>query len=469
MFRCLPLALLLLEIRHQYISYLLSLMPSPQSCGKSVVMAMHEHLVDLSLFATSPTNDWRFESVESPSHTTTEFYAPSYIDSRTQSRASQSQRHTGSQLPVDFDIPAPKTATFDFGFPSQRHTACERSFNDPPYRPSVRPLPRSYSLKPLPPLPSKKLCKPRPPRARTDFQSRCILQRLKKTRSEDPTTGRRDPLQQRRQMTTTPQLTLSVPHSTVRTGNLSPEMVWLPEDQMWLVTDYRHHAAHHSPPLYVAPASSHRQPSPSVYSDPTPPLTPDPSYPRNPLIDADGLSPIQSQFRSLIVDEERRSPLFQEAMQTIEDFDPMRSSQQYHGTDDDDGWPVDYEGWPIYDARMYESPIQSHPLPPMHFHLEEQEYEAEAEDPVSPESPHTPLSSFDEIEREWNSAVSVYSSASNGVGGDSSQQHSRDTSYQSYHSAASSLSFGKIEDPADFYPPKPLWQGVARNISAQTG
>ena len=408
--------------------------------------------------------------MESPSHTTTEFYPPSCTKSRIQTRDFQSQRHTGSHLPIDLDLPAQTTATFNFGFPSQRHTACERSFYNPPYGSVVRPLPRSYSLKPLPPLPPKKLCKPRPSRARTDLQSRCILQRLKKTRSEDPTTGRRDPLQQRRHMTTAPQLTLTVPPSTVRARNPSPEMVWLPEEQMWLVTDYRHHAAHHSPPLYTAPTFYRRQPSPSVYADPTPPLTPDPTYPRNPLIDDDGLSPIQSQFRSLIVDEERRSPLFQEAMQTIEDFDPMRSSQQDHVTDDD-GWPVDGEGWPIYDPRMYESPIQSPPQTPIqspiHYHLQEQEHDEE--DPVSPESPHTPLSPFEEIEREWNSAVSVYSSASNGSGGGSSQQHSRDTSYQSYHSAVSEMAFAKDEDPVDFYLQRPLWHGVARSVSSQTG
>ena len=146
--------------------------------------------------------------------------------------------------------------------------------------------------------------------------------------------------------------------------------------------------------------------------------------------------------------------MFQEAMQTIEDFDPMRSMQQYQATDDDDddGWPVDDDGWPIYDPRMYESPIEAVD-------------EGGMEEPVSPESPHTPESPFDQIEREWNSAVSVYS-----VNGDvESRQPSRDASDQSYHSAVSSMTFAKQEDPVDFYlQQKPLWHGIARSISSQT-
>ena len=59
------------------------------------------------------------------------------------------------------------------------------------------------------------------------------------------------------------------------------------------------------------------------------------------------------------------------------------------------------------------------------------------------------------------------------------QLHSRDTSDQSYHSAVSSLAWGMDEDPVDFYlggeavgvgaGGKPLWHGIARSISAQTG
>lgn len=464
-------------------------------------MAMHEDLVDLSLFATSPTSEYHFGTMDSPSRTNTAFYAQSYTEPQDHSQDFSSQRHTGSHLPTDFDLPAQTTAAFDFGFQSPRQTRYETSLDDPPFERPIRSLPRSYSLKPLPPLPPKKLCKPRPSRPRADLQSRCILQRLKKTRSVDATTSRRDPLQQRRQMTSAPQLTLTVPQSTHRSRNPSPEMIWLPEEQMWLVTNHRRSEGQHSPPMYTAPVFSRGQPSPSVYQDPTPPLTPDPSHPRNPLIDDDGLSPIQSQFRSLIVDAERRSPLFQEAMQTIEDVNPMHpSSQENHGTEDD-GWPLDDEGWPIYDPRMYETPPQTPIQSPPHFSAlyplaqHGQRHEAdddEDEDPISPATPpQTPLSTFDEIEREWNSAVSVYSSISNSTSAhenmdaeDNSsssslqrQSHSRDTSDQSYYSAMSTVSFAKGEDPVDFYlgvggpgigTGIPLWRGIARSISSQT-
>ena len=170
----------------------------------------------------------------------------------------------------------------------------------------------------------------------------------------------------------------------------------------------------------------------------------------------------------------------------------MRSSQQYQSTvADEGGWPVDDDGWTIYDPLMYEPPSDSAPAPapPEPLMHEEAEYEAEAEDedeePISPESPHTPDSSFDEIEREWNSAVSVYSASNDAslADRDAARQHSRDTSDQSYHSAMSSMAWGMDEDPVDFYLTgragsssglgiggvKPLWHGIARSISTQAG
>lgn len=430
-------------------------------------MAMHEDLVDLSLFASSPTNnDFHFGSMDPPSYTHPENYAPSSTEFRNQLHDLQFQRHTGSRLPTDFDLPAEDTATFDFGFPSQRHATDERSFYSPPVDSVIQPLPRSYTLKPLPPLPPKKLCKPRPSRARTDAQNRCILQRLKKTRREESTLCHIHPLQQRRNATSAPQLTLTLPQSTRASTNTAPEMIWLPEEQMWL---------HQSLPQYSARDCTRRQPSPSVYSDTTPPLTPDLSSSRNPLNDDDGLSPIQLQFRSLVVDMERRSPLFQEAMQAVEDFNPMPSSETYQvNVTDGDGWPVDEHGWPVYDPQMYESPIES-PPPPFPLDAEEQD-----EYLVSPASPHTPDSPFDEVEREWNSAVSVYSASHGSLsdGREERQLQSRDTSDQSYHSARSSMAWGKDEDPVDFYlsaggrgsglgDDKPLWHGIARSISGQ--
>lgn len=318
-------------------------------------------------------------------------------------------------------------------------------------------------MKPLPALPPKKLCKPRPVRTRNDAPSRCILNRLKKTKSEECLRGRRCTLQQRRKASSAPQLTLTVVDSAIETSRPAPHMVWLPDEQMWLVTDqYPREPNQSSAPQYWAPPLR-AQPSPSVYSLPeaTPPLTPDGSQPRNAFIDEDGLSPIQSQFRSLIVDAERRSPLFQEAVQTIPDIDSTIETLMNQASDD---------GWPVYDPAMYEStveeeePIFADPVFP--------------ESAASPESPHTPDSPFDEIEREWNSAVSVsvYSGRQGSVGYEQQQQHShsRDISDQSYHSAVSSMgAFSKDEDPVDFYlhhnsPPRSMWEGIAKTISTRT-
>ena len=409
-------------------------------------MATAGELVDLSLFAESPTSDWRFTTSDVPS------YHPN-VDTRAHSCLPlrddfYSQGYTSSQLPPDVFHPPQTHVEFDLP-PIRQDRYYGRGYYDPPDDPVIRPLPRSYEMKPLPALPPKKLCKPRPVRTRNDAPSRCILNRLKKTRSEECLRGRRCTLQQRRKASSTPQLTLTVVDSARETRRPAPEMVWLPDEQMWLVTDQHPQELNQSAPQYYAPPIR-PQPSPSVYSLPeaTPPLTPDGSQPRNQFIDDDGLSPIQSQFRSLIVDAERRSPLFQEAMQTIPDIDSTIDTLMNQASDD---------GWPVYDPAMYETPIEEHPV-----------FSGSA---VSPESPHTPDSPFDEIEREWNSAVSVYSGRE---GSGHEQQHSRDTSDQSYHSAVSSIdAFSKDEDPVDFYlehnsPPRPMWEGIAKSISTRT-
>ena len=429
------------------------------------MMASHEELVDLSLFAESPTNDWRFASLEAPSHNTD-------LDSIVRSsfppfrQDLQSESHASSHVFRGLFSPIQRSAASDR--PSLRHTSYERRYYDPPDEPVVRPLPRSYSEKPLPPPPPKKLCKPRPSRGRHEAQSRCILQRLKKTRSEDLRTDRRGSLQQRRNLQSAPQLTLTVPRQAQRSHRPANEMIWLPNEQMWLVMNQHEQNLNLSPPQYSrAPVRS--QPSPSIYSyiDTPPPVTPDAAQSRNPFINEDGLSPIQSQFRSLIVDEERRSPLFQEATQTIQDIDSTIEAITSSGSDDD---------WPVYDPAMYESPttetLSPETPPPRSFSFSDTEtvydpavYEPPTGDIVSPESPHTPTSSFDDVEREWNSAVSVASSREG-----SGPLQSRDTSYQSYHSAVSSIGgLSKDEDPVDFYLGNtPVWAGIAKSLSGRT-
>jgi len=400
--------------------------------GKST-MATQDELVDLSLFAESPTRDWRFTASDVPPYysdwetTINNIFPPSRQNL-------QSQRHTGSNIPPDFYLPTHRCVGDDH--PPQPHDTYQRRYYDPPNQPVVRPLPRSYTLKPLPALPSRRFCKSRPSKARSEVQTRCILQRLKKTRSADLTTDRSDSLQLRRNLQSAPQLTLNVP-SAQNNLRRAPEMVWLPDEQMWLVTD-QHERDRTTSPLQQSAPLCRPQPSPSIYSypDTTPPLTPDVPQPRNPFIDAEGLSPIQSQFRSLIFDEERRSPLFQEATSTVPDIHSTIEAIMNYESDED---------WPLYDPAMYESPVE------------------EPASPESPDTPDTPYSYYDDIEREWNSAVSVASR-----GEVSGPWHSRDTSDQSYYSAVSSIEeFTRgDDDPVDYYlGHTPVWAGIAKSIS----
>lgn len=392
-------------------------------------METHGELVDLSLFAESPTRDWRFTALDVPPNYSD--WHPTTNNTVPPSRQNfQSQRHAGSNPPTVFNLPANRCIEADP--PPQLHDTYHRRYYDPPDQPVVRPLPRSYTLKPLPALPSKKLCRSRPSKARSEVQTRCILQRLKKTKSADMTTDRSGSLQLRRNFQSAPQLTLNVP-SAQYNHRRAPEMVWLPDEQMWLVTDQ--YERDRTPLLFQESAPSRRpQPSPSIYSypDTTPPPTPDIPQPRNPFIDAEGLSPIQTQFRSLIIDEERRSPLFQEATSTIPTIDSTIEAIVCQEPEDD---------WPLYDPTMYEPYV---------------------EEPASPESPDTPDSYFDDIEREWNSAVSIASADEQ-----SGPWHSRDTSDQSYHSAVSSVEqFARENNPVDYYPGHgPLWAGIAKSVS----
>ncbi|KAL8924767.1 MAG: hypothetical protein Q9208_003857 [Pyrenodesmia sp. 3 TL-2023] len=157
----------------------------------------------------------------------------------------------------------------------------------------------------------------------------CILTRMKRQRADDDTFRRGASIQQRRSgpTTATPQLTLTLPPSATGqpSNRTSSAMIWMPDEQMWLIAEeitarnevtpnnnfdlstYEENAFsyHQRQPDYPR---SEPSPGPYTYYDLTPPD-----------------SPVLSQFRSLLVeprDEERLSPLFQEAMQTI----PMSDS-----------------------------------------------------------------------------------------------------------------------------------------------
>ena len=234
-------------------------------------MADHEGLVDLSLFATSPTDD----------------------------------RH----LIVNDATPTERI------FRSRPRGLASLHYG--------HPLPQCYTMKPLPPLPPRKLCRRRGSRGRPDFTSRCILTRMKRQRIGDDNFGRGVSIQQRRTGPTaaTPQLTLTLPSSaTYASTRVASAMVWMPDEQMWLTVDEmtgqrpctptnnnsNQQSAYMENTYYQRPNYSRSEPSPGPYTyyDITPPDE----------------SPVLSQFRSLLAgprDEEVLSPLFQEAIQSV--------------------------------------------------------------------------------------------------------------------------------------------------------
>ncbi|KAL8932741.1 MAG: hypothetical protein Q9216_006699 [Gyalolechia sp. 2 TL-2023] len=191
------------------------------------------------------------------------------------------------------------------------------------------PLPRCYTMKPLPPLPRRKYCPKRGSGRGPDFTSRCILTRMKRQRVDDDTFGQGATIQQRRSPTTaTPHLTLTLPPSSTQpTTRTASAMIWMPDEQMWLIAEEitgRNHdtnqdttnnfdlSAYDENTFHYHERSdyprSEPSPGPYTYYNITPPE-----------------SPVLSQFRSLLVeprDEERLSPLFQEAVQTV----PMSDS-----------------------------------------------------------------------------------------------------------------------------------------------
>lgn len=285
-------------------------------------MSGTEGLVDLSLFATSPTDDRHF--------------APSN---------------------------APPTEHVYGGVP------CSRS-----RREGSCPLPRSFAMKPLPPLPPRRTCRRRPARGRHDVNSRCILMRIKRIRLDDSPGHESPTIQQRRNTNTTPQLTLSVP-PPLREGNLDraeraeraerterPTMIWMPEEQMWLVQD---EDDSNPPPYYwnhTFPASQpeHRY----TRSEPSPD-----SNAHFDLSPFSPFSPVRSQFLSLMEssrhqrpsDRERLNPLFQEAVHTVPltDISPL-SPRPSSETDQD--WQSNTSEYQSYHTATGSFTVEEPPI-----------------------------------------------------------------------------------------------------------
>ncbi|MCJ1369420.1 hypothetical protein MMC20_000631 [Loxospora ochrophaea] len=225
-------------------------------------------LVDLSLFASSPTSDHYFDhhfpTPEAP-HVPEVSHIPEV----------SAYQQMNAQMPWTRPITRSRSA----------------------------PQP-SLTMKPLPPLPRERR-----------IGSRCILNRMKRRMPNYTADEQRSPLQLRRNMSACPHLTLTVPetpreHANSRRGHGHSPMIWMPDEQMWLIStdndiDSHYSTQHASPPWY----------SPSMY-------TPETHYPHSePCYDRDesDSSPVRSQFASLIRPQgaDRLSPLFQEAISSV--------------------------------------------------------------------------------------------------------------------------------------------------------
>ena len=274
-------------------------------------MAWNEGLVDLSLFAYSPTNDQHF-SITDP-----------------------------SDVPDVSEIPG---GTFT------RRAEPVREFYGPRSAPLDRPDP--YASKPLPRLPPRTICGAISIPRECDHEPSCILTRMKRKRTYDSPDANETNLLRRRNITAPPQLTLSAPQQASSDRGPASEMVWMPEEQMWLIVGEGVRESQTGPTRY---------PTPPVYSPPSDyarsePATTMPSrWSITPPV-----SPIQTQLRSLIEprDEERLSPLFQEAMNSV----PMDDTFDLPP-------PPTYEGTvrrkSLRSSPMRSAPISSSPPPPV--------------------------------------------------------------------------------------------------------
>ena len=308
-------------------------------------MSWNEGLVDLSLFACSPTDDRHFaiagtshrpaipliprDDFTPPLYTRAEFYAPR--DTPEHQRGMTQTRHEfyapwstlGDHEESRFTRhETPSNSTEQRTEPN--HTRQEL---DAPSNAIVDD--RDFNLsKPLPPLPPRTLCRTISIPRECDDESACIIARMKRKRTHESPTRNSNNLLQRRNVAAPPQLTLSVPSSTSPNHNPVTEMVWMPREQIWIVSDnarqdrYPSPANYPTPPTYSPPENFSRSEPPTRHQSRftiTPPM-----------------SPIQSQLLSLIQprDEERLSPLFQEAMNSVpmdDMFDPP-PPPTYEGT-----------------------------------------------------------------------------------------------------------------------------------------
>ena len=235
----------------------------------------------------------------------------------------------------------------------------ELPWHDPPWEDS-NILSPTFAMKPLPPLPRRKLYNRRTNPGSRENASRCILTRIRRTRAESLPGDQSTTIQQRRNVTATPQLTLSVPQQTLDRANTAPPalptpsptpMVWMPEEQMWLISDdtpSHNYLSDYPPPTYTSRAYAHSEPSPvrSSWHD----LSPVRSQFRN-LMEppsSDRLSHVHSQYRTPSTpighqDPDRLSPRFQEAIPMMDPGLPSPVPSAGCAADPADDFEEDWE------------------------------------------------------------------------------------------------------------------------------
>lgn len=313
-------------------------------------MSRLEGLVDLSLFATSPTDDHRF---------TTSYVSPT--------------------VHIRNDVPCYRA---------------QREFN--------RYHDRNFASKPLPPLPQRRLCQRRSGPRRHDPNSRCILTRIRRVRTSEHLGGHSASLQQRRAFGTTPELTLSLPPTTMEQRDSQPSMVWMPDEQMWLFRTEIDQSVYPYFEPYPAPSTQYyarSEPSPdrTAHFDfaPIEPFQQAQPYPE------DSPDEIRDQFLRLIRShqDERLSPLFQEAIQSVPPMtDPSPSTPHFpYETERQwtmrDPWLSDsseYQSFHTANASLTEEPRSSIPTTPRNPPWSEQRTSLYSR--ISRDNPWSPMS-----------------------------------------------------------------------------
>ena len=320
------------------------------------------------------------------------------------------------------DEPLVDLSLFSLSPADDRHFAVhDPEFHDDQTRPHSRPLQGNSTHRPWPRRPQRRLW-PGASIARTsEEESRCILARIRRTVTPPTINRDRDnTLLQRRNPSSVPRLTLSVPQSGPRHRHAASAMTWMPDEQMWLIE-------HEVQRDFLAAQTAYSSPPP--YSPPrNPPLNRSHSVPTSsipPLFDlTPPLTPIQAQLQTLIQrpGQDRLSPLFQEAMNSV----PMTDFMGLEQPSVDQSFPYNPR------AQRVQSTYESSP---------------QSLNPRASEAWQTPV-------RSRSASVTTRSS----------RVISESSSNRSFHSARESIS----EDLTEPTLSARRWQGLARRIARPT-